>query len=146
MIQQGFYINKNVPRPWWFMVYYDVATNADRDKVYGALLANGSGWNKATEAISVLREPNTAHISSDVYNHSTIIALSKVTSYMEFFNSITHELQHATAHVCKAFSISYDGEQAAYIQGEIGEELYKGVALSICPKCNCGKEFTRINI
>lgn len=139
MIQQGFYIRKNIPRPWWIMVYYNVETESDRDKAYGALLANGSGWDKADEVLAVLKHPNTAYTQSNLREHNSIIMLSKVTSKYEFMNSISHELQHVTEHICKAFSIPYGSEQAGYIQGEIGEQLYEGVALSICPKCKCGK-------
>lgn len=121
------------------MVYYNVDTESDLDKVYGALLAAGAGWDKADEAIKVLRKPNTAYVISNLKEHNSIIALSKVTSKYEFMNSISHELQHVTTHICNAFSIPLDGEKAAYIQGEIGEELYEGVAISICPKCNCKK-------
>ena len=140
MMQQGFWIRKNVPHPWWFMVYYGVRTESDRQRVYGALLASGAGADRAGEAVSVLRKPDTAYIFSDTRGRTSIIALSHVTSRMQFLNSVTHELQHATATVCGTFGIPYDGEDAAYIQGEIGEELYAGVALSICPKCNCGKQ------
>ncbi len=135
MIQQGFFIKKHIPKPWWFMVYYNVETAEERQKIYGALLAAGGNREKAEKSIEILRKPNTAYIFSNLNEKTTIIALSYVTSKYEFFNSITHELQHATAHLCDAFNIPLDGEQAGYIQGEIGENLYEGVALSICPKC-----------
>lgn len=137
MIQQGFYIKRHIPEPWWFMVYYNVASSDDRKKVFGALLSSGSSTEAANRAISVLTIPNTAYIFSDTKHNASIIALSAVTSKIEFLNSVTHELQHATAHVCDTFSIPLNSEQAGYIQGEIGEQLYEGVALSICPKCNC---------
>ena len=141
MIQQGFEIKNHVPRPWWFMVYYNIKTESDRDKVRGALMAAGANPSRAEEAADVLRQPNTAHIFTNIKDRATIIALSFVTSKVEFFNSISHELQHATAHLCEAFQIPYNGEQAGYIQGEIGEELYEGVAISICPKCNCQRKY-----
>lgn len=137
MIQQGFWVNKEIPIRWWFMVYLNVNTKADLTKVYGALLGIGATENKAKQAIGVLSVENNAYIHTNFDEHCTVIALAKTTSCTEFMNSIFHELQHATSHLCEYFFIDSQSEQAGYLQGEIGENLYKGVALCICPKCNC---------
>lgn len=137
MIEQGFYIKDNILEPWWVMVFYNVKTEDDYQKVYGSLLAIGETYEKAQEAIEMLHKPNTGFISSDMKNRNSIIIISNATSFDEMFNTVTHEIKHLTEHISTCFGYNPKGEKAAYIQGEIGQKMYKAVALSICPKCNC---------
>jgi hypothetical protein len=137
MIEQGFYIKDNILEPWWVMVFYNVKTEDDYQKVYGSLLAIGETYEKAQEAIEMLNKPNTGFISSDMKNRNSIIIISNATSFDEMFNTVTHEIKHLTEHISTYFGYNPKGEKAAYIQGEIGQKMYKAVALSICPKCNC---------
>lgn len=137
MIEQGFYIKDNILEQWWVMVFYNVKTEDDYQKVYGSLLAIGETYEKAQEAIEMLHKPNTGFISSDMKNRNSIIIISNATSFDEMFNTVTHEIKHLTEHISTCFGYNPKGEKAAYIQGEIGQKMYKAVALSICPKCNC---------
>lgn len=140
MIQQGFYITKEVPQRWWIMAYYNIATAADLDKVYGSLLAAGASREKAREAADNLSRANTGYTFTSHGERATIICIASATNYGELFNTVTHEISHATAHICQHFKLAADGEDAAYIQGEIGNQMYEAVALSICPQCNCGEK------
>jgi hypothetical protein len=137
MIEQGFYIKDNILELWWVMVFYNVKTEDDYQKVYGSLLAIGETYEKAQEAIEMLHKPNTGFISSDMKNRTSIIVISNAISFDEMFNTVTHEIKHLTEHISTCFGYNPKGEKAAYIQGEIGQKMYKAVALSICPKCNC---------
>lgn len=141
MIDQGFYVRKELPSPWWVMAFYNIETNADYEKIYGTLLASGIGVEKANAAVSVLKNPNTGYILTNSARQTSIIAISHATSYDEMFDTVTHEMQHLTADICAWFKFPYYGEKAAYIQGEIGKNMYKAVALSVCPKCNCQRRY-----
>lgn len=140
MIEQGFYIDKETPQPWWVMVYCGAKTAEDLDKVFGAILSAGAGREKAERAVRELEKPNTGYIFSDGAKCFSLIVVSHATSYAELFNTITHEIDHLTAHVCERFGYATDGEKSAYIQGEIGEGIYPLVVAAVCPKCNCGKQ------
>lgn len=137
MIEQGFYIKDNILEPWWVMVFYNVKTEDDYQKVYGSLLAIGETLAKAQDAIKMLHNKNTGYISSDLNNKTSVIIISNATSFDEMFNTVTHEIKHLTEHISTYFGYNSKGEKAAYIQGEIGQKMYKAVALTICPKCNC---------
>lgn len=140
MIEQGFYISKEIPQPWWVMVLCNVQdTEADLDKVFGSVLSAGAGRERARKAVETLCAPNTGYIFTDSAKCFSLIAISKATDYAELFNTVTHEISHLTAHVCERFGYATNGEKAAYIQGEIGKGIYPLVAEAICPKCNCGK-------
>lgn len=143
MIEQGFYVEKEIPKPWWVMVLCGIKTEADLDKTYGSILSAGAGRERADTALSVLSEPNSGYIFTDGTKCFSLIAISKATSYAELFNTVTHEINHLTAHICERFGYPTDGEKSAYVQGEIGEGMYPVIAEAICPKCNCGKSHVK---
>ena len=139
MIEQGFYIKEEIPQPWWVMVLCGVNTDADLDKVYGSILSAGAGREKADNAIKVLSAPNSGYIYSNLERQYSLIAVAHATNYAEMYNTISHEINHLTAHICEWFMIPNTGEKSAYITGEIAKNIYPLVAAAICPKCNCGK-------
>ena len=139
MTEQYFWIKKETPESWWVMAYFDIKTVEDLDKIYGTLLASGIGRKRAKEAVEILSKPNTGYTLTDFSRKASIFVVSHATEYVEFFNTVAHELQHLTADICDYFGIEHIGEGAAYIQGEIGSEIYPAVALTICPKCKCGE-------
>lgn len=139
MIQQGFYLTKKIPSRWWVMTYYDIKTDDDLQRVFGALLASGVTTEDANNAIQELSNDNSGYIHSDLNKHSSIICISHGSTFDEVFNTVTHEIKHLTEHICSAFDIDPKSEHAAYIQGELGKEMYKAVALLICPKCHGDK-------
>lgn len=139
MKEQGFYIEKEIPSKWWVMVYADVKTESDLEQVYGAILAAGAGHRKAANAVTVLSEPNTGYIYSNLERQFSLIAVAHATNYAEMYNTISHEISHLTAHICEWFMFPNTGEKSAYITGEIAKNIYPLVAAAICPKCKRGK-------
>lgn len=139
MIEQGFYISKEIPQRWWVMVFYNIDTNIHYDRILGTLLAAGLFRQNAIRAVNVLSKPNTGYIHSDLDRLTSVVMISHGTSYDEVFDTVTHEIEHLTMAICERFGINPHSEKAAYIQGEIGKQMYKGVALSVCPKCGCGE-------
>lgn len=140
MTEQGFYIKKEIPDRWWVIAFLDAKTDSDFEKIFGTILATGAGKERALNAVAELRNENTGYILTDTTRKTSIIIISHATSFDEFFDTVTHEMQHLTAAICDFYNYSHTGEKAAYLQGEIGKNLYKAVALSICPKCNCNEK------
>ena len=139
MIEAGFYIEKEIPRKWWVMLYCGVDTPEDIEKVFGAILSAGAGRNRAEIAADELSKINSGYIFTNGERRFSLIAMSRATNYAQLFNTVAHEINHLTAHICERFGYDTDGEKAAYIQGEIGQKMYPVIAEAICPKCNCGK-------
>lgn len=140
MIQQGFYLEKEIPQKWWFMAFYDIKTQTDLEEIFGALLTTRMGWDKAAEIKAELTKENSGYTFTDFERHTSIICVSHATDYDELFNTISHETRHATDHLCEFFGYSTNGEKSAYINGEISKQMYKAVAILICPVCNCKKK------
>lgn len=139
MIEQGFYVEKEIPQRWWVMVLCGVESDKDLDRAFGSILSTGAGRERAEKAREVLAQPNSGYIFTDSARCFSLIIISHATKYSELFNTVTHEICHLTAHICERFGYQPDGEKAAYIQGEIGEGMYPLVVAAVCPKCKCGE-------
>lgn len=133
MIKQGFYIGDEA---WWMMCYYDVCGEGDLREIEGVLMSAGDTDERIAKAMRVLSGTNCGYAYSNFSLRTTVIATSRTTSPEELFVSIVHEIKHATEHIGEYYNVNPKGEESAYLQGEIGRNMYKAAALLLCPKCN----------
>ncbi len=133
MIKQGFAIGNF---KWYVMCFYNIATEENLREVNEALRAQGVDINQREKATEILKKPNTGYTHTDMANHSTIICVAQFSEYPELFSTIAHEIRHATNHIAEYYNVPLDSEDAAYLEGEIARNVYKAIALIICPKCN----------
>lgn len=129
MVRQGFHIGN---RDWWVMVYYDIKpTNLD-----SVLLdLKASGANDVTKAREVLVKPNTGLTFTNYSTHSSILLISHATSPEDMFDTIVHELKHVTEHISTYYGLDPKEELSAYLQGEVGRQMFPAAALVLCPHC-----------
>lgn len=64
-------------------------------------------------------------------SNTTIIGISEVSNCDELTNSIVHELNHAKIAILNKFNIKYNGEEAAYLIGELAREAHKLIEMCI---------------
>lgn len=133
MIQTGFWIGE---RDWWIMATLDIKGEKDLDEVYRSLLACDCPGEEAQKACMVLSRKNCGYAFSDLRGHYTLMFASETDSAEEMFNTITHELKHATEHISGYYGVDPKSEEAAYLQGEIAKKMFPAVALAVCPKCH----------
>jgi len=132
MIEQGFYIGK---RDWWVMVYYDVRTPDDFQKAEGALMAAGCPEYMRSEALAKLHEWNRGYTFSDLGNRTSILLIGKATDASQMFDSIVHEMKHLAEHVGEYYGVNPREELSAYLQGEVGRQMWPAAAMVLCPHC-----------
>lgn len=132
MIQQGFHIGD---RDWWIMAYYDITTNEDYAEVEEVLIAAGQKPAYAQKVVNELMWENTGYTYTKFGEHLSIILVSHATSYDELYDTVQHELKHVVEHLSSYYGVDPKSEMAAYLQGEIARNMYKAVALAVCPKC-----------
>ncbi len=133
MIQTGFHIGD---RDWWIMAFIDVSSELELDRVFGSLLAAGCKMSKAEEAVSVISKPNTGYTYTNFVERTTLLIVGKATSSEQMFDSIVHELKHVAEHIGDYYGIDPKEELSAYLQGEVGRQLFPAVAYAICPRCH----------
>lgn len=72
----------------------------------------------------------------------TVMVIGLHSSPPEFLNSFEHELRHLIDDICSATGIRHEGEEVAYLTGDINGLLAMDVAMFLCD-CHCGKERMR---
>lgn len=130
MVSQGFSIGD---RDWYIMCFYDVRTRHDLREVRRTLLSAGCSPYKADEACWVLSMWNKGYTFTNVKDHLTISVMSKATSPEQMYDSIEHELKHIVEHIGEYYGVDPKGEESAYLQGEIGRQMFPAAAVVICP-------------
>lgn len=133
MIREMFYLGDN--REWAVALYCNIKTDDELDEVEDALVRLGMREGKAMEARMELEYPNTGFTFTSFSKKFTVICVSHAVSHEELFDSISHETKHATEHISSYYGIDPKSEKSAYLQGEISRQMYKVVAMSICPHC-----------
>ncbi len=133
MIRQGFYLGN---RDWWLMPYYDIRTESDLNEVYEALLASGCSDGKARRACMVLSRRDNGYTFTNFEDHVTIMCIGKATSAEQFFDTLVHELKHVTEHIGEYYGLDPQEELSAYLQGEVGRQMFPAVVMAVCPRCN----------
>ena len=134
MISQQFYIGN---KDWKIRAYYGVEFITDRDIVYNALTQSGCEESNARKALRVLMDKDTGYTFSNLDKKESVVCASCASGFDEMFSTITHEIKHVVEHISDYYDIDPKSEESAYLQGEISKQMYKAVALAICPKCNC---------
>lgn len=133
MIKQGFYIGDE---EWWLMCYYDVWGVDDLREITGVLISAGDTDERIEHALDVLSEKDSGYAYTNFSLRTTVLVTSRTTSAEELFDSILHEIKHATENIGEYYDIDPKSEASAYLQGEIGRNMFRAVAMLLCPKCN----------
>ena len=131
MIEQGFHIGE---RDWWVMVYYDIQSERELNDAYRALLASGCERDEAQEACMVLGGTNGGYTFTNFDGHVTLMFIGKADSAEEFYDTCQHEVKHAVEHISEYYEVNPKGEPAAYLQGEIGRQLFPIIIQRFCRK------------
>lgn len=121
MIIQELYISKY---KWTLTIIYNA--NLDLSVVLKKLWAIECPIRIITHALkNVITKRNTGFCYTNNILKSTLICIAETDSSEEFANTIVHELKHLQSHICSYYGISEKGEEAAYLIGDVFEELYK---------------------
>lgn len=80
-------------------------------------------------AVKAIREMFARRISGFCYTNddtkTTLICIAETNSNEDFINTVAHEIKHLQSHVCSYYGIDETSEEAAYLIGNITEELYR---------------------
>lgn len=122
MIRQDIYLEKY---DWNVMVCH-VSNKEEAEEAIDLLISIGCKGNPLMEAYD--------HISSDKTNRGltytnvieriSVVIIGKATSDGEYINSISHELFHVVAHICKHLGIDMQGEEPCYLMGWLCQSIF----------------------
>ena len=77
-------------------------------------------------------ELNTGLCYSNYKKRKSVVVISKATTTDELFNSLMHEFKHLSSHIAKACNLDDNGEEIAYITGELAHDMWKYIKHLFC--------------
>lgn len=120
MIRQNIWL----PCDWHVTIFYD-AHPYDAGCIIDALDYIGCDDRNLYKAARLLRSgvPNEGLTYSNPYARESIMVIGHALSPFELCNTTLHELDHLQVAICKAGGLRTDGEDAAYLMGDIAEAI-----------------------
>lgn len=121
---------------WAFRVY--IATDCGwAPEILGHLERLGApAWIRERAAANMACGlVNTGLTYASPEARETLMVVGRTTSAAELFNSVVHELDHATLFTFPLVGITPDTEQAAYFKGGLARELFPLIQPYLCEHC-----------
>lgn len=78
---------------------------------------------------------NTGFTYSNTNKKCSVIVISNTSTPAQFMNSYDHERYHLIIHIMMAFNINPYGEEAAYLNGHVGQLMFPKAKRFLCKCC-----------
>ena len=116
---------------WGIVLCYDY-DYMDFDRIWAIIRAAGLTDEKAQAAMSVLSQTDTGMTLTSFGDMMSFLFISQSSSDEEWFNTLLHELKHVVEHICEFYRVDPKSEPAAYLQGEIGRQMFPLIIQKMC--------------
>lgn len=109
---------------WTVEIYYD-ARPSNADEILDALWDLGCAERYLYKAERLLRSgvANEGLTYSNPYERRSIVVVGHADSPLSLVNTLLHEVDHLQVAICRADGLRTDGEDAAYLMGDITEAI-----------------------
>lgn len=127
MIRQKFYLER---LDWKVYIYYAVDCYYTGE-ILSKLRSIGCSENLLKESEKNMNscKMDTGLTYSNFLTRSTVMVIGLFSSKREFFNSYTHEQRHLQDDLANMNGIDLDGEEVAYLSGEIAMKTFDCIKL-----------------
>ena len=116
---------------WGIVLCYDY-DYMDFDRIWAIIRAAGLTDEKAQAAMSVLSQTDTGMTLTSFGDMMSFLFISQSSSDEEWFNTLIHELKHVVEHISEFYRVDPKSEPAAYLQGEIGRQMFPLIIQKMC--------------
>ena len=116
---------------WGIVLCYDY-DYMDFDRIWAIIRAAGLTDEKAQAAMSVLSQTDTGMTLTSFGDMMSFLFISQSSSDEEWFNTLLHELKHVVEHISEFYRVDPKSEPAAYLQGEIGRQMFPLIIQKMC--------------
>ena len=118
---------------WGLLLCWDYSME-DYDDIY-AIMKNFDLTDKETkESLRILSKPNTGMTIPNFNEQMSVVFISGATSDDEWLDTMFHELKHVVEHISLFYRVDPQSEPAAYLQGEIGKQLFPVIMSRLCSR------------
>lgn len=135
MIIRDLYIEKY---RWHVHCYFAVTKYYTEEilSVLDSLGCSSAVYDRVAEKME-RNEKNAGFTYSNKIAHETLMVVGRATSNAEYINSITHELRHLCDDIASMVGISDNGEDVAYLTGDIASQMADVIEVLVCNCLNC---------
>ncbi len=135
MIIRDLYIEKY---RWHVHCYFAVTKYYTEEilSVLDSLGCSSAVYDRVAEKME-RNEKNAGFTYSNKIAHETLMVVGRATSNAEYINSITHELRHLCDDIASVVGISDNGEDVAYLTGDIASQMADVIEVLVCNCLNC---------
>lgn len=122
----------DIDRHWGILAYYD-AIPSDFLQLAPILREFGCPEHEIEKARQTIRLPNKAFVFNAPWFRMSVIVVGRVTHPAQFLNSFMHEVDHLQEAILSYYDVLQGTEDAAYLQGFIGQVAYEAILPLLCP-------------
>lgn len=109
----------------WAVEVFIVTCEADWSKIIDSVKHLECSQTVLRKMYNLLEDSeNSGFTYTNSSRQESIMFVNKSTSMKEFINTYNHEKNHVEMHICEQLGINPYSEQAAYLSGELAEQLF----------------------
>lgn len=124
----------DIDRAWGILAYYD-ALPADFSQLGPILREFGCPEQEIEKAYQTVHLLNKAFVFNAPWLRMSVLVVGRVTHPAQFLNSFMHEADHLQDAILDYYDVPQGTEDAAYLQGFIGQIAYEAILPLLCPPC-----------
>lgn len=124
----------DIDRHWGILAYYD-ATPSDFSQLGPILREFGCPEWEIERAYGTIHLTDKAFVFTAPWARMSVMVVGHVTHPAQFLNSLLHEFDHLQHAILTYYNVEHGTEDAAYLQGYLGQVAYEGVMPILCPVC-----------
>ena len=125
----------DIDRHWGILAYYD-ALPSDFAQLAPILREFGCPESEIGRAYSTIHRTNKAFVFTAPWARMSVMVVGRVTHPSQFLNSLLHEFDHLQDAILQYYQVEHGTEDAAYLQGYLGQIAYEGILPLLCPACS----------
>ena len=124
----------DIDRHWGILAYYD-ALPSDFSQLAPILREFGCPESEIDRAYRTIGYTNKAFVFTAPWARMSVMVVGRVTHPAQFLNSLLHEFDHLQDAILQYYHVPHGTENAAYLQGYLGQITYEGILPLLCPAC-----------
>ena len=108
---------------WAVVCVYDYDVDYEYDELISVIESFKVSPKQARRSLAILAAPNTGMTVTFPDVKMSLVMISRATSKAQLFNTIAHEMYHATCGIIRYFGREMCSEDAAYTMGELMRQV-----------------------
>ena len=118
----------DVDGKWGIVIVMDFDTEYEEYDLSAIMSSFGMRKRSISKALSVLSTLNSGMAVSRDDIQMSCVFISPTSSYSQFWNTVSHEMNHVATAIIDYYGEPYDSEGAAYLHGYLLQRVVEEIA------------------